>query len=302
MESDAVGDARLTLAQLRQLTMQAIIDYNDEFHTGLKDTPARLWNEQARQGISYPQDLHAIDLACAKLAPPRILSNKGIELHGVQYCSPAVFDLLNDMLPNSPKRNRRKGGVEVKVKYLPEDISKVFVWNTARNKYVEVACLEERYTKGLSEFHHKKVEAFRKERALAWTSEDDRCRARTLLNTEATSQLNSRLIGSRRRAQKILDRDNVAALPPVIKSRPSHSDGAQIIPVESVSNRVNGDQPERASVRKRHPSKRAGTSGNVVRGSQPVGTIAISGHQASDPFADLDRDAMIAKIRNGASS
>ena len=209
---DPIADARLTLDQLTELTVQAIIDHNNDYNTGLKDVPSRLWNEQARQGIQYPMDLHAIDMACAKLAPPRILSSKGIELNGIRYCSPVVFELLNDMLPGSHKRGRRSGTVEVKVKYLPEDLSKVFVWNTVRNKYVEVACLEERYTKGLSEFHHKKVEAFRKERALAWSSEDDRCRARTLLNTEATSQLNSRLIGNRRRAQK--------------NSRPGQSRGA----------------------------------------------------------------------------
>jgi putative transposase len=300
-ELNPAAEARLTLAQVQELTLQAIIDYNNDFHTGLKDVPARLWSEHSRQGIQYPLNLLDIDMACAKLAGPRILSRKGIELNGISYCSPIIFDLLNDLLPTAPKRGHRCGTVEVKVKYLPEDLSKVFVWSPVGEKYVEVACLERRYTAGLSEFHHNKIEAFRKERGLAWTSEDERCTARTLLNAEATSQLSSRLIGHRRSAQKFVDRNRVMSPSITTESRSSQNRDAQIIPVESVSNRVGGDRPERASVRKHRPRK---STRDQRPGVQPVaatllaGTISTAHREIPDPFASFDRLAMLASLEN----
>lgn len=246
---DPVVDARLTLEELHHLLAQAIIDYNNDEHTGLGDVPARLWNAQAKNGIPYPDDLRAFDMACAKLAPPRILSSKGIELFGLQFCSPEVFDLLNDMEPIAPKRGRRQGTVAAKIKYFPEDISAIFIWNSVRNIYVRVPCVETRYTAGLSEYQHSKVEEFRRERGLAWTSEDDRCTARALFLKDATAKLGSRLIRTRKQAKKA-----AAGSEEFVEAYSSNSaleTELVIIPVDATLNRVGGETPDRHGVRKR---------------------------------------------------
>lgn len=284
-ELDPEAEARLTLGNLHRLTVQALIDYANDKHEGIHDVPARLWAERAKHGIQYPSDLRAFNVACAKLAPPRILSTKGIELFGIRYCSAAVFDLLNDMLPTAPKRGRRVGTVEVKVKYFPEDLSRVLIWNEMRKRYVEISCLEERYTKGLSEFHHRKVEQFRVERGLSWSSEDDRCRARTQLNAEAVEKLNSRRTGNRRQAKKLLCSGR-NFVPGDETAHRFKSIDAPILPCESVSNRVNGDQPERIRVRKnagrRPKSTTEGSCGIALSSSK---TNDESGSEGVDWFA-----------------
>jgi len=278
-ELDPVSDARLTLDELHQLLVQAIIDYNNDEHSGLNDIPARVWNAQAKNGIQYPDNLHQFDMACAKLAPPRVLSSQGIELNGLQYCSASVSDLLHDMLPTAPKRGYREGTLEVKVKYFPEDLSAVFVWNTVRNEYVRITCVMEQFTAGLSEYHYGKITAFQKDQMLAWRSEDDMCKARALFLKDATTKLGSRLLRSRKNAKKALG--DTAQCVEAQGNSPIEKDSV-VLPSDATLSRVGGAAPERKSVRKH----KRGKSPN-----KPVQPILSANENmiAEDRFSGLDR-------------
>ena len=277
-ELDPVSEARLTLNELHHLLAQAIIDYNNDNHTGLQDIPARLWNACAKNGIQYPNDLRRFDMACAKLAPPKTLSSKGIELLGLQFCSPEVGDLLADLVPLAPKRGRRPGTVRVKVKYFPEALSAVFVWNPVRNDFVRIPCVETRYSAGLSEYQHNKVREFRKERSLAWRSEDDMCAARALFLKDATSKLGSRLLRSRKQAKKAVGESS--QFEQTVQVNSTLEINSVPIPSDATLNRVGGETPERASVRK----PRVGRT--PARAPEPP--PANENRVRSDYFADDD--------------
>lgn len=279
LELDPVFEARLTLGELEHLLVQAIIDYNNDENTGLGDVPARIWNVQARTGIAYPNDLYQFDMACAKLGPPRTLSSKGIELFGLQYCGPVVFDLLNDMVPVAPRRGRAQGTVTVKLKYFPEDLSAVFVWNTVKNEYVRVPCMETQYTIGLSEYQHRKLEDFRNERTLSWSSEDDRCTARALFLKEATAKLGSPLIRNRKHAKKAIG-DSELFLQ-TLQDDIAHETRWPKIPCDATLSRVAGQTPERVKARKGKSAKK------YARVSEVVATQAQ--REARDSFAEDDR-------------
>jgi putative transposase len=276
---DPMFEARLTLDEIHQLLAQAVIDYNNDEHTGLGDIPARLWHARAKNGIQYPDDLRRFDMACAKLAPPLVLSSKGITLNGLQYCSAEIFDLLNDMEPVAPPRGRRQGTVEVKVKYFPEDLSAIFIWNSVRNDYVRVPCTETRFSLGLSEYQNDKLNDFRKQRMLAWSSEDDRCTARALFLKEATAKINSRLLRTRKQGKRAtLGSEQFLQ---AVEGASRHEPEPVAIPSDGTLNRIAGETPERASVRK-HKSK------GGRRNNPPVEPANENG-DVGDCFANDDR-------------
>jgi putative transposase len=279
--------ARLTLDDLHKLIIQAIIDYNNADHSELNDIPARLWNSRAKKGIHYANDLLAFDMACAKLAPPRVLSSKGIELFGLHFCGPEVFDLLNDMVPVAAKRGHREGTVEVKVKYLPENISVVFIWNTVRNRYVKVHCTEKRYSEGLGEYQHSKIMEFCKERSLAWRNENEQCEARALFLKEATAKLGSRLIRNRKNAKKVLARSEQFVAENVLNSR--FQSPAIEIPSDSTLNRKAGDQPPRAKTRKQRKNTCAAVDEIPIKNQ----AHSVQDSAANDAFSDCDRESLL---------
>jgi putative transposase len=277
---DPVSEARLTLEDLHRLLVQAIIDYNNDEHTGLGDIPARLWNARAKNGIPYPDNLRQFDMACAKLARPLVLSSKGIELNGLRYCSPDVSDLLNDMTPVASKRGHRFGTVGVKVKYFPEDLSAIFVWNSVRNDYVRLPCVETRFSAGLGEYQNSKLNEFRKKRGLAWRSEDDRCAGRALFLKDATAKLGSRLIRHRKQAKKAVDNSEIVMA--AVQTNSSLETDAVTLPSDATLNRTGGETPERKSVRKRKSGKPPSAG---QRGVKP----ANENRTGEDHFAEDDR-------------
>ncbi|HVU19454.1 MAG TPA: DDE-type integrase/transposase/recombinase [Rhizomicrobium sp.] len=275
---DPSAAAIILSSELEELVLQAITEvYAREFHSGIKAVPEEVWKTRAEiDGIDYAADLRALDHSLAKLGPDRVLNNSGVEFLGLKFCSESVHGLLQAMAPRAPKRGTRRGTVRVKFKYWPENLSKISVWNTVSQRYVEVLCTDPTYANGLSEHHHKQIAEFAKAKGLEFSSEEERCAARTRLRDKIESFVTGRKIGDRRRAQRILaDKQRVSAeLPP----RPANDAATpNVVPIETVANRKHGDQPPRNAVRK-GKAKPAG--------KKQVTPKIASPHQDSSPTAD----------------
>ena len=289
---DPAEQAILTLSQIEEFICQLVIEvYGREFHRGIKAIPEEVWRRDAkRYRVDYHPDLRALDNAFGKLGGERKLTKNGIQFKELTYRSEDVRLLLDELLPRERKRGMAKGTVTVKFKYWPEDISRIVVWNHVRNCYVNLPCTDTEYAKGLSEHHHDAIRKHAQEQGLAFSSERERCAARAHLNERVASLITNVTIGQRRRLQRLRP-----AIPRAIQTPPPDEQAHdQILPIQTVSARTDGDRPYRtrprktAGVRKR---KQSGTS----EPTQPLeGNPPPQGkHQITDPFASVDRAALI---------
>lgn len=268
---DPQSDAGLTLAELDEFVCRYLVDiYSCDSHTGLRDTPLRVWRESAaRDGIELAHDLAAVEHAMAKLVRDRMLNHEGVTFQNLTYRSAAVDGLLADLLPLQAA-NVRPGSARVKIKYHPEDLSRIFVWNEARNTYVALPCTDENYARGLSERVHNELQRQRRSAVDDFVGEEERCRQKAALLKAIQQSYDDLPLRERRRRARMLNDGAVAGTDSTIL-------------VDTVSNRVGGDRPEKAAVRSRVSKPPAQTPQ-----AEEIEELAYC-----DPFADRDRQAAI---------
>ena len=274
------SDARLTLTELDELVCRYIVDvYSCDLHTGINDTPLRVWrNSVVRDGIELAHDLAAVEHAMGKLVRDRMLNHEGVKFQGLTYRSRDVDGLLADLLPLQAA-NVRAGSAQVKIKYHPEDLSRIFVWNEARNLYISLPCTDEAYAHGLSERVHLELRRQMRDDNDSFVNEEERCLKKdALLKSILQSYENQPLKERKRRARMLGDRPIVSAASDTIK-------------VDTASTRVGGDRPEKAAVRSR--AKKPAIQASPNEETREFETF--------DPFADRDRQAAIERSRERLS-
>jgi len=294
---DPQSEAVLLLSEIDELIHQYIVEvYGRNFHAGIKAVPEQVWRErQAIDGIDYIANLPGLDLALSKIAGTRTLDRKGIDFQNLNYSSEAVFDLLNRLLPTAPKRGQTRHSIKVKVKYWPEDLSKIAIWNEADSEYVEVPCTSQLYAEGLSEHHHKILCAYAKSQGLKFSSEEQRCAARVRLSERIASFVNDRLIGTRRRAQRL----KANAVTRNVSGSVPHNDVH--VEIDPVTNRVRGQdvfKSERKSAKKSCKTGRAAKPKTVADPASRERREAIS-EPVVDVFETYDRKALLDRVRKG---
>lgn len=301
MGIDPSAKAVLLLSEFEELLYQAIVEvYARDFHEGINAVPEEVWLKRSNiDGIDYATNLAALEKSLAKRAPKRALDKNGIDLFGLNYSSPAVFDLLNDLRPRQRRQGVRSNSVKVEVNYHPEDISKIHVWNEVRRSWVTIPCTDQKYAAGLSEHHNKAILNYAKEVGLKFSSEDDRCAARVRLRQKIESFVGKRKIGDRRRAQRIL----VEAPIVTVSEEVEEPFDKAIVPIEAVSNRADGGAPVRNSSRSRKAPTGNGRKGHKPRNSKQQhsnaekeqSVVVTANQHFTDPLAGLDRSQFIRK-------
>ena len=196
----------LTLSQINELITQYIVDnYGAQFHRTLKMSPEAMWRQREPiDYVPYAKDLRTLDRALGRVKHNARISHKGVEFLGLTYLSPDVSSLLNDLLPRASARNARRGVATVKIKYHPEDLSEIFVWNPVRRDYVPLPCTQRRYSEHLSEYRHKAVQDFAEAQQDKYFSEDEWCDAYVRLREKMLSFMPATGLRDRRRAQRFL--------------------------------------------------------------------------------------------------
>ena len=250
---DPTKEAVLLLSDLDELIHQCVVEvYGRTRHSGIKAIPEQVWKErQYVDGIEYVSDLRGLDLAMGRVVE-RTLDRKGIEFNTLTYSSDEVFGLLNRLLPLAPRRGNSSGSVKVKIKYWPEDLSQVAVWDQSERRYVSLPCIDMEYAKGLSEHHHKKIGEFANANGLKFSTLEQRCFARSRLNQKISDLVQDRRISVRRQMQRL----KKAALDPAPSTLVQSGD-QHMIEIGTTSNRHSANTPPKSPTRGKKVARKA---------------------------------------------
>lgn len=179
---DPHKDAVFTLSEFEDLIWDVLKLYHIEVHAGTGRPPGDLWQEDIdAYAIDSIADDRQLEKMAGQMKYPCTLSRSGVRSFGLQFHDAAATEaLLADLIGGSPVRGQRKGSAtaKVKIKFNPANLAQIHVWNERRKVYVTLPCIDEDYATGLSLWQHDKLGEWAKERGLAFSSEQDRLRAR----------------------------------------------------------------------------------------------------------------------------
>jgi putative transposase len=308
---DPETDAILLLSEIDAALHKWIVDnYAREDHRGIDAPPAMVWKTRRKTDpIELCPDLAALNATCSKIVE-RTLDREGIELNRLTYRSDEVSDLLQDLLPRVPKRHAASGSVRVKVKYHPEDLGQVYVWNSFRAHYVALPCTTPDYARGLGEHLHAKLRKWTTATKRAFSSEVEMSRARVELY-DSMKMVAADRVKDRKRLQRLRDPERALIADQVRLnyvdngSDPAieHDPDGLVFLIDPVGNRSDGDQLHRRKVLR--PAKPK--TGRTVRPRGPVvdqvaEQIVADLRPVDSPLADIDWSAMIDAARADAEA
>lgn len=279
MGYDPAKDAVLTLEQIEGLIWEALSFYHINEHTGIGAPPAQLWQrDMEAHGIDVIADDRLLSKMLGIVKYPCRVTRSGVELFGLQFHDTAKVNvLLEDLVASVPTRRRAKGSVSatVKIKYNPADLSEIHVWNLRRKRYVTLPCLDEKYSSGISLWHHRKIQEWAKTQGYEFSTEADRLKARAALIDrvyEAAPNLKGQNLRDMRR---LLNSPTVQDIGgnPMIAYAPARHDGlAPIIPYGTLAeHRTDGGQKGTRPARTQKPKiKRRATSSSKIKDQSPA--------------------------------
>lgn len=130
---------------LEQAVKTAFESYDQTVSQDEDETPAQLW-EGVRQAGSVPRALQRIDIEILlSQQTTRTMQRLGVRLHGLWYTRAELLHVQADY-----------GGESVIVRYLPTDLSHVYIFDPSTGSFVTTMWADdERYTRGLSLWSHE---------------------------------------------------------------------------------------------------------------------------------------------------
>jgi putative transposase len=164
---DSLKYASLRLGELDQILHIFLLDiYAERFHRGLQGIPARRWEEALQQGFfpRVPVKADDVHILLGRTAY-RTLHHYGVELESLRYNDASLGPLRARLASVKGKRNAgnrcslQEHG-QVKVKYHPNDLSRIHVYDPFAGVYLEVPALAQTYTQGLSLWKHRVIRRF----------------------------------------------------------------------------------------------------------------------------------------------
>lgn len=292
MGYDPSKDAVLTVEEIEDLIWEAISYYHIELHSGIGRPPADLWRQDMEAfRIPVIGDDRQLDRMVGTTVPSRTLTKSGVSLFGLQYHDPGVTGgLLEDLAGTASVRGRRKGSatVTVKVKFNPANLAEIHVWNAVRKTYVTLPCVDERYSDGISLWHHQQIQRWAKETGLDFSTEEERLLARAQLNRrilESAPELRGK---QRKAAARLLHPPKVLKAPEghgvTLAHAPSRHDGlAPVIPHEPLAPaRLDAETPATRPPRAKRKAAKSGPSAasKIDPAKSSVGRARATVHDA----------------------
>jgi len=143
---DPARHAVVTLSTLKKISRLWVADvYHQKPHRSLGISPAQMWNSNFRpEDISLPDDPNQLDVIMGRV-DRRVLSHKGIELDGLFYNSPDLFQL----------RCKHGSRVEVEIRIDESDIGHIYVLSPNTAEVFKVPALRPDYANGVSRWQHQ---------------------------------------------------------------------------------------------------------------------------------------------------
>jgi putative transposase len=167
---DPKKHAIVTMADLQEMIHRWIIDiYSRSPHRGLKDVPARVWEMSVKKFPPLlPPDAQDLEVLLGYITWRKVGSS--IEIFGLHYSCDALAAVRQQVK-----------GEKAKIKFNPEDISLIWVYDNKNGVYIPVPALDQEYTRGLSLWAHKIIKEQAKRITEGYVNRDDLCRARDMI-------------------------------------------------------------------------------------------------------------------------
>lgn len=166
-DDDSLKYASLRLAELDQILHLFLLDiYAENFHRGMQGIPARRWEQAIQQGFfpRVPSNPDELLILLGRTAYRR-LHHSGLELESLRYNDACLGPLRARLEIEKRKRGLVENGQPsqngaVKIKYHPNDLSRIHVYDPFAEVYLEVPALAQVYTQGLSLWKHRVIRRF----------------------------------------------------------------------------------------------------------------------------------------------
>lgn len=148
---DPQKHAVISLERLLEMIHIWIVDvYHQKVHKGIQDIPHRRWTESvAKDPPNLPSSSSDLEVLLG-LVEERVVSRSGVEL----------FTLLYNSSELSLLRRRMGEGEKVTVKYDPNDISVIYVWDAFDARFIPVPALDQEYTQRLTIWQHHVIRRY----------------------------------------------------------------------------------------------------------------------------------------------
>jgi putative transposase len=159
-QPDSVQTACLSLYDLDEIFHIYTLDiYAENYHSGLQDIPARVWERGLANGFvpRMPPSAKALWIQLCRTAW-RDLHHYGVQLFNLRYnCRE-----LGSLRLERDSKYRHTTAPKLKIKWAPSDLSKIYVLNEfappgSDTHYIEVPAVDQDYTRRMSYWKHRVI-------------------------------------------------------------------------------------------------------------------------------------------------
>jgi putative transposase len=197
---DPQKHAVISLKALLELVHTWIIDiYHQDVHQGAQDIPYRRWTEAITE---WPPNLPAradeLDALTGCLAK-RIIGKSGIQIFTLQYNCPELALIRHEL-------EKIEKGEMAQIKYDPNDLSKIQVFNPKTKRFIEVPALNQEYASELTLHQHKIIQKYARRSVNERLDVEALCRARKRVEEiVAQERVTQRTLTGRQKAARFLN-------------------------------------------------------------------------------------------------
>jgi putative transposase len=151
-EYDPAKDSVLTIGDFSEGLYKWIVDvYHQNVHRGIGMPPAKAWREGIKEApAAIAARRKDLDILFGLVAR-RTVSRSGIQLNNLFY---------NDDCLSKIRRSLKNADEKVRIKYDPEDLSRIYVHDRKDDEYLIVPAINQEYTLGLRLWQHKMVQRY----------------------------------------------------------------------------------------------------------------------------------------------
>jgi putative transposase len=156
---DPTKHASIDFGSLTKILHMWVVDiYMQEYHSGIQNTPAAMWREEAaKTPPRLPSTRRDLDITLGVIEE-RALHHYGIEVIG-QLFNCQALSLIRARLEN-PERRKNDRMAKVKIKLMPDDMTGIFVRDPMTDEYLWVPNTDAEYAKGKGWHQHKIIQQY----------------------------------------------------------------------------------------------------------------------------------------------
>ncbi len=151
---DPQKHAVISFEGILELVHTWIIDiYHQQKHQGVQDIPYRRWSDEITEWQpNLPPSADELNVLTGCLERRKI-TNSGIELFNLYYNCPELSLIRLEL-------SKDKKVEKAQLKYDPNDLSVIRVFNPQAKRYIEVPALNQEYTSGLTLHQHEIIKKY----------------------------------------------------------------------------------------------------------------------------------------------